>query len=133
MLLDAGTDQSILDREGWTAKEHAVFRGHLKLSRRFAEGTPTGTLSALPQLQPSPETTIELPVGGWEPTRTVQISRAKGRSSDPALRWVRSQYTTERTNMHNRQPPKGGPQNVIISRIELRRVTNIENTFKEAK
>ena len=36
ILLDAGANQNVIDFNGWTAKEHAVFRGHLSLAKLFA-------------------------------------------------------------------------------------------------
>lgn len=36
LLLDAGAQQDAVDLTGWTAKEHAVHRGHLSLGRLFA-------------------------------------------------------------------------------------------------
>ena len=37
-LIEAGADQCILDRQGWTAREHAVWEGHLWLAWLFADG-----------------------------------------------------------------------------------------------
>ena len=36
MLIEAGADQGLLDFAGWTAKEHAVFRGHLQVGKLLA-------------------------------------------------------------------------------------------------
>lgn len=36
-LLTAGADQSIVDKNGWTVKEHATFRGHLHIAEIFAQ------------------------------------------------------------------------------------------------
>ncbi|KAL9113077.1 MAG: hypothetical protein Q9227_002689 [Pyrenula ochraceoflavens] len=36
LLLDAGAKQDVLDDNGWTSMEHAVFRGHLKLAKLLA-------------------------------------------------------------------------------------------------
>ncbi|KAF9886387.1 Glycerophosphocholine phosphodiesterase [Aspergillus nanangensis] len=40
LLLQAGADAEKLDYSGWTAKEHASLRGHLKIARRIAEVSP---------------------------------------------------------------------------------------------
>lgn len=47
LLLDAGAQQDIVDLAGWTAKEHAVFRGHLSLAELFAPRlqVPSGHLA----------------------------------------------------------------------------------------
>lgn len=34
LLLDGGADKNIKDSNGWTAYEHAVFRGHLEIGRK---------------------------------------------------------------------------------------------------
>ena len=36
MLLAAGANQGVVDSAGWTAKEHAVFRGYVSLAKLFA-------------------------------------------------------------------------------------------------
>ncbi len=36
LLLDAGAEQRTCDLAGWTEKEHAVFRGHMKVARLLA-------------------------------------------------------------------------------------------------
>jgi glycerophosphodiester phosphodiesterase len=45
LLLQAGASQTILDHRGWTAKEHATFRGHLAVAKMLEickTGDPTG-------------------------------------------------------------------------------------------
>ncbi|KAL9609892.1 MAG: hypothetical protein Q9167_005363 [Letrouitia subvulpina] len=37
VLLTAGADQDVIDFAGWTAKEHAVFRGYLSLAKLFTQ------------------------------------------------------------------------------------------------
>ena len=36
LLLEAGAEQRLCDRAGWTEKEHAVFRGHMKVAELLA-------------------------------------------------------------------------------------------------
>ncbi|KAI9795247.1 MAG: Glycerophosphocholine phosphodiesterase [Candelina submexicana] len=40
LLIGAGANQVLFDATGWTAKEHAVFRGHLKLARLLTTQEP---------------------------------------------------------------------------------------------
>jgi glycerophosphodiester phosphodiesterase len=39
LLIDAGADLERFDSSGWTAKEHASLRGHIKIAKRLAEVT----------------------------------------------------------------------------------------------
>jgi glycerophosphodiester phosphodiesterase len=39
LLIDAGADLERFDSSGWTAKEHASLRGHIKIAARLAEVT----------------------------------------------------------------------------------------------
>ena len=51
LLLQAGADPGLRDTSGWTAKEHAVFRGHM----RIAQLLPTsGSSSNEPSIQTTP-------------------------------------------------------------------------------
>ena len=49
LLLDAGAQQDAVDLAGWTAKEHAVFRGHLSLADLFVPHirVPSGRLEPM--------------------------------------------------------------------------------------
>ena len=56
LLLEAGADQNLCDLAGWTAKDHANFRGHLRIAKllctyhesRKAESQVTTMLRSLP-------------------------------------------------------------------------------------
>ncbi|QSS53577.1 glycerophosphodiesterase [Histoplasma capsulatum var. duboisii H88] len=46
LLINAGADLERPDSSGWTAKEHAVLRGHMAIARRLAEATPPIEISS---------------------------------------------------------------------------------------
>lgn len=50
LLVDAGADLSRCDSSGWTAKEHAALRGHIKIAELLAQHTPL-TSPPSPQLR----------------------------------------------------------------------------------
>lgn len=54
LLIEAGADQGLFDFAGWTAKEHAVLRGHLIVAKLLSKQN-FGEHSAIPScLQPQP-------------------------------------------------------------------------------
>ena len=57
ILLDAGAERSLPDHRNWTAKEHAVFRGHLKLSKLLGDSTRQASIGAA-RLKPSGFTSV---------------------------------------------------------------------------
>ena len=46
LLIDFGADLDRLDSSGWTAKEHASLRGHMKIAQRIADLTPVPDLDS---------------------------------------------------------------------------------------
>ncbi|KAI9882398.1 MAG: hypothetical protein M1823_005855 [Watsoniomyces obsoletus] len=70
LLIDAGAQLDRMDLSGWTAKEHAVLRGHLDIARRLPASLPvssTGTESST-SLASSPLSTS--PFGDRRPSVT---------------------------------------------------------------
>lgn len=52
LLVEAGANQILFDFAGWTAKEYAVYRGHLRVAILLASQDFSGCLPSWPHLQP---------------------------------------------------------------------------------
>ena len=59
LLVDAGADVDRKDLSGWTAKEHAALRGHMKIANKLAEHA-TQAPSPLHSLSSSPPSQVSL-------------------------------------------------------------------------
>ncbi|KAH8705135.1 putative glycerophosphocholine phosphodiesterase Gde1 [Talaromyces proteolyticus] len=86
LLINADADLEKPDSSGWTAKEHAALRGHLKIAKRLAEVTPQPELT-------EPEVTVPVPStlsNSSSPPSSSLVERksnnANGNPGSPGLR-----------------------------------------------
>lgn len=75
LLIKAGADLEKPDSSGWTAKEHAALRGHLKIARLLAEVTP-------PPEFPETEVSIPVPSNSNSPPSS-SLAERKSNNSNP--------------------------------------------------
>lgn len=82
VLITAGASLDYCDLSGWTAKEHAALRGHMRIAERLAQVAPT------PSLQPDSSS-----ARSTSPTKPSSLGER--RSKNPAKDGTAPQKTTE--------------------------------------